>query len=91
MNHENNSYHRTVNLDKLEYVYGLIAYNNQAFLFCFDAHQHRIPVEFKGFKKPYITLSERFGFKDKLFYDTISQNKQTKARIWKGTTKRITK
>jgi len=66
-NHENNSYHQTVNLGKLEYVYGLVAYNNQAFLFCFDAHQHRIPVEFKGFKKAYKTLSERFGFKDKTF------------------------
>jgi len=81
--HKYNIYNSTVNIDKLEYVYGLINANNQALLFCFDSHQHRIPVEFKGFKKAYNYLSDILGFNNDLFHKTMNQNQKAKARIWK--------
>jgi len=83
--HKYNIYNSKVDIDKLEYVYGLVTVNNQALLFCFDSHQSRIPVEFKGFKKAYDYLSEKLGFDDKLFMKTINQTETTKSRIWKRT------
>jgi len=81
--HKFNIYNFKVNIDNLEYVYALVNRNNQAFLFCFDSHQNKIPVEFKGFKNAYKYLSERLGFNDDQFLKTINQTEISKSRIWK--------
>jgi len=83
--HKYNIYNCKVNIDQLEYVYGIVTPNNQAILFCFDSHQSRIPVEFKGFKKAYDYLSEKLGFDNELFIKSISQTEAIKSRIWKRT------
>lgn len=75
--------HTEVQLNKLQYVYAILTVDKTPTLFCFDSRQHRIPVNFKGFKKVYEVLSKRFNFDDKVFYATISSEEPVKNRIWK--------
>ena len=81
--HKNGMFNSRVNLNKLEYAYALVTINKSAMLFLFDSHQHRIPINFKGFSNVYKVLSNRFGFDNDLFEATIKSNVPIKSRIWK--------
>ena len=81
--HKNSIYSSEVNLNKLAYAYATTIASQKAILFLFDAHQHRIPISVKGFKKVYAQLSERFNFNDTIFEETISSEGSLKRRIWK--------
>ncbi|WP_454881579.1 hypothetical protein [Sphingobacterium detergens] len=70
-----------VNLSQLRYAYvQLLA--GVPYLFLFDDHQHYIPASSQGFSKVYPKLSEQFGFDDALFFHTIKQKQDCKAKIW---------
>ncbi|WP_104384177.1 hypothetical protein [Sphingobacterium sp. HMA12] len=70
-----------VNLSKLRYAYvQLLA--GDPYLFLFDDHQHYIPASSQGFSKVYPKLSEQFGFDDALFFHTVKQQLDCKAKIW---------
>ncbi|WP_343565642.1 hypothetical protein [Sphingobacterium sp.] len=70
-----------VNLTKLRYAYvQLLA--GEPYLFLFDHQQHYVSARSKGFSKVYPKLSEQFGFDDVLFFHTIKQPQDCKAKIW---------
>ena len=70
-----------VNLTKLRYAYvQLLA--GEPYLFLFDHQQHYISARSKGFSKIYPKLSGQFGFDDALFFRTINQKQDCKAKIW---------
>lgn len=81
--HKYGMFNSRVNLNKLEYAYALVTVNTTPLLFLFDSHQHRIPINFKGFSNVYKNLTDRFGFDSDLFDETIKSDKPTKNRIWK--------
>lgn len=53
-----------MNFDKVEYVYLEMDDKNESTLFCFDSHQHHIPVDSKGFDKVFYQLPDQLGFGD---------------------------
>lgn len=81
--HKYGMFNSRVNLNKLEYAYALVTVNITPMLFLFDSHQHRIPINFKGFSNVYKDLSNRFGFDNDIFETTIKSDKPIKNRIWK--------
>jgi hypothetical protein len=72
-----------VNLNDLQYAYIVIGQNNLVSLFLFDYHQNYIPVNYKGFKKVYETLSSRFKFDDVAFFENINKKEKFKKVIWR--------
>lgn len=72
-----------VNIDDIQYAYVIVNVNKHPFLFLFDYHQNSIPTIYKGFKKVYEELSQRFKFDDSTFFDNVNRKVELKKEIWR--------
>ncbi|MDM1294587.1 hypothetical protein HX021_09815 [Sphingobacterium sp. N143] len=79
--YRDNGQQEQVSLTKLRYAY-IELLGGEPFLFLFEDHQHYISAKSKGFSKVYPILSQQFGFHDSIFFNTIGQQEDCKAKIW---------
>ena len=72
-----------VDIDQLQFAYVIVDRNELSYLLLLDRHRNSIPTHYDGFMQAYEYLSQKFGFQDYVFFESIYQKVPSKKQIWR--------
>jgi len=80
---DNGQHIDVINLNDLQFVYLNVYDDTFPYFFFFDHHQNSIPSNYKGFRKVYNELSNRFNFNDEEIFKLTNKKSKLKKELWR--------